>query len=339
MKVVTFGEIMLRLKTPEYLRIVQAQSFEASYGGAEANVAAGLAMLKDEATFVTKLPDNPVGQTALNELRRYGTDTSWILRGGKRLGIYYFEKGTDIRPTNVVYDRADSAFACSTPEEYDWDQILADADVFFFSGVTPAVSETVKESVLEALHCCQKRGIEVVCDLNYRAKMWDKKTAQHVMHELMPYVTLCIANDEDFEASLGIHAFDGDMSRGIEQIDTYRQGMQEIRKRFPNCRAVASVLRSMHTVEDGKWMAIYLTGDQFYESPIHYVHSLEAVGAGDAFAAALIHMLLKKESPQYTIDFSIAASVLKLMIQHDFNIVSEADILHVMKSNDVNLQR
>lgn len=335
----TFGEIMLRLKTPEYLRIVQSQSFEASYGGAEANVAAGLAMLKDEAAFVTKLPDNPVGQSALNELRCYGVDTSDILRGGKRLGIYYFEKETNIRPTNVVYDREDSAFACSKADEYDWNKILADADVFFFSGVTPAVSETVKESVLMALQFCKEHGIEVVCDLNYRAKMWDKGTAQKVMRELMPYVTICIANDEDFEASLGIHAFDGDMSRGIEQIDTYKQGMQEIRKQFPNRKAVASVLRSMHTVEDGDWMAIYLTGDQFYETPIHHVHSLEAVGAGDAFAAAFIHMLLKKEQPQRTIDFSIAASVLKLMIQHDFNIVSEADILHVMKSNDVNLQR
>ena len=248
---------MLRLKTPEYLRIVQSQSFEASYGGAEANVAAGLAMLKDEAAFVTKLPDNPVGQSALNELRCYGVDTSDILRGGKRLGIYYFEKGTNIRPTNVVYDREDSAFACSKADEYDWNKILADADVFFFSGVTPAVSETVKESVLMALQFCKEHGIEVVCDLNYRAKMWDKGTAQKVMRELMPYVTICI----------------------------------------------------------------------------------EAVGAGDAFAAAFIHMLLKKEQPQRTIDFSIAASILKLMIQHDFNIVSEADILHVMKSNDVNLHR
>lgn len=339
MKIVTFGEIMLRLKTVEYLRIVQAQSFEASYGGAEANVAAGLSMLGNDVSFVTKLPDNPVGQAALNELRRYGTDTSQILRGGKRLGIYYFEKGTDIRPTNVVYDRADSAFACSRPDEYDWDQILADADVFFFSGVTPAVSETVKDAVLAALRCCKRRGIEVVCDLNYRAKMWDRENAQRVMRQLMPYITLCIANDEDFEASLGIHAFDGDMSRGIEQIDTYRKGMQEIRKQFPDCKAVASVLRNMHTVEDGDWMAIYLTEDQFYETPVHHVHSLEAVGAGDAFAAAFIHMLLKKERPQYTIDFAIAASVLKLMIQHDFNLVNEADIVRVMKSGDVNLQR
>ena len=239
----------------------------------------------------------------------------------------------------MVYDRADSAFACSKPDEYDWDQILEDTDIFFFSGVTPAVSESVKETVLNALRCCKRKGIEVVCDLNYRAKMWDKNTAQRVMRELMPYVTLCIANDEDFEASLGIHAFDGDMSRGIEQIDTYREGMQEIRRQFPNCKAVASVLRSMHTVEDGDWMAIYMIGDQFYETPVHHVHSLEAVGAGDAFAAALIHMLKKKENPQYTIDFSIAASVLKLMIQHDFNIVTEEDIIHVMKSNDVNLQR
>ena len=262
-------------------------------------------MLKDEAAFVTKLPDNPVGQSALNELRCYGVDTSDILRGGKRLGIYYFEKGTNIRPTNVVYDREDSAFACSKADEYDWNKILADADVFFFSGVTPAVSETVKESVLMALQFCKEHGIEVVCDLNYRAKMWDKGTAQKVMRELMPYVTICIANDEDFEASLGIHAFDGDMSRGIEQIDTYKQGMQEIRKQFPNRKAVASVLRSMHTVEDGDWMAIYLTGDQFYETPIHHVHSLEAVGAGDAFAAAFIHMLLKRNNHREQLIFQL----------------------------------
>ena len=339
MKVLTFGEVMLRLKTPEHLKILQADTFEANYGGAEANVAVSLATLGNDVSYVTKVPEHQVGQAAVNEIRRFGVDTSRVLRGGGRVGIYYFEKGNNIRPTNVVYDRADSAFACSKPDEYDWDQILEDTDIFFFSGVTPAVSESVKETVLNALRCCKRKGIEVVCDLNYRAKMWDKNTAQRVMRELMPYVTLCIANDEDFEASLGIHAFDGDMSRGIEQIDTYREGMQEITRQFPNCKAVASVLRSMHTVEDGDWMAIYLIGDQFYETPVHHVHSLEAVGAGDAFAAALIHMLKKKENPQYTIDFSIAASVLKLMIQHDFNIVTEEDIIHVMKSNDVNLQR
>lgn len=339
MKVLTFGEIMLRLKTPENLRIVQSDAFEASYGGAEANVAVSLAMYEDPVDFLTKLPDNPVGLAALNELRRYGVDTSHVLRGGKRLGIYYFEKGSNIRPTNVVYDREYSAFSLADPKEFDWQEILKDVDIFYFSGVTPAVSDTVELAVREALECCRKAGIRVICDLNYRAKMWDTAKAQSVMRELMPFVDLCIANDEDFESSLGIHAYDGDVSRGIDQIDSYKAGMQEIIRQYPNCKAVASVLRNIRTAEDGEWMGIYLENGIFYESPIHTVHSLEAVGAGDAFAAGLLHALIHKFTPQDRIDFSIAASVLKLMIQHDFNLVSESEVMRVMKSGSKNLQR
>ena len=179
----------------------------------------------------------------------------------------------------------------------------------------------------------------MVCDLNYRGKMWNTGKAQEVMRELMNYVTLCIANDEDFESSLGIHAFDGDMAHGIDQIQTYKAGMEEILRQYPGCKAVASVLRNMRTVEDGDWMGIYLKDGKFYESPVHTVHSLEAVGAGDAFAGGLLHSLAREFTPQMTIDFSIAASVLKLMIQHDFNVVNEADILKIMKSHDTNLQR
>lgn len=339
MKVLTFGEIMLRLKTPENLRIVQSDAFEASYGGAEANVAVSLAMYEDSVDFLTKLPDNPVGLAALNELRRYGVDTSHVLRGGKRLGIYYFEKGSNIRPTNVVYDREYSAFSLADPKEFDWQEILKDVDIFYFSGVTPAVSDTVELAVRGALECCHKAGIRVICDLNYRAKMWDAAKAQSVMRELMPFVDLCIANDEDFESSLGIHAYDGDVSRGIDQIDSYKAGMQEIIRQYPNCKAVASVLRNIRTAEDGEWMGIYLENGVFYESPIHTVHSLEAVGAGDAFAAGLLHALIHKFTPQDQIDFSIAASVLKLMIQHDFNLVSESEVMRVMKSGSKNLQR
>jgi len=338
-KVLAFGEIMLRLKTPEHLRIVQADEFEASYGGAEANVSASLAMFEDPVHFVTKLPDNPVGMAALGELRRFGVDTSRVVRGGKRLGIYYFEKGSDIRPTNVVYDREYSAFSMAEAREFDWETLLADVDVFYFSGVTPAVSESVHQAVKNALKVCTERGIEVVCDLNYRSKMWSSERAQQVMGELMKDVTICIANDEDFESSLGIHAFDGDMAHGIDQIDTYKRGMKEIMERYPNCHAVASVLRNMHTVEDGDWMGIYLTGDTFFETPVHTVHSLEAVGAGDAFAGALLHGLVNGFTPQKMIDFAIAGSVMKLMIQHDFNVVNEAEILRIMKSNDTNLQR
>ena len=328
-KTVTFGEIMLRLKTPEHLRIVQTDGFEASYGGAEANVAVSLAVLKDPVSFVTKLPDNPVGTAALNEVRRYGVDTSKVVVGGSRLGIYFFEKGTDIRPTNVVYDREGSALALSKAEEFHWDEILKDTDIFYFSGVTPAVSESVAETVLEALKYCKTHGIETVCDLNYRSKMWGIKKAQSVMGELMNYVTLCIANDEDFESSLGIHAYDGDISKGIDQIQS----------RYPGCKAVASVLRNMYTAEDGDWLGIYLKDGVFYESPVHKVHSFEAVGAGDAFAGALLHSLVREFEPQELIDFSISASVLKLMIQRDFNLVTENEIQRVMESKAANLQR
>ena len=299
MKILTFGEIMLRLKTPEHLRIVQANGFEASYGGAESNVAVSLSTLGDDAAFLTKLPDNPVGNAAFNELRRYGVDTSRILRGGPRLGIYYFEKGNDIRPTSVLYDRAGSALAKASATEFDWEALLSGIDIFFFSGVTPAISPSVEQAVSNALNYCHTHGITVICDLNYRAKMWSREKAQSVMKELMQYVDLCIANDEDFEAALGIHAFDGDMAHGIDQIETYRQGMQKIQELYPNCSAVASVLRNLKTAEDGEWMGIYLKDGHFYESPIHTVHSLEAVGAGDAFAGALYISFLRRSSSTF----------------------------------------
>lgn len=339
MKIVTFGEIMLRLKTPEHLRIIQSQNFEASYGGAEANVAVSLAMLEDNVSFLTKVPDNPVGMAALKEIRGYGVNTDLVLKGGKRLGIYYFEKGSNIRQTNVVYDREYSAISLAKPEEFCWENILQDVDIFYFSGVTPAISDNIGIALTEALNYCKEHNIQVICDLNYRGKMWSTEKAQSVMKKLMNYVDLCIANDEDFESSLGIHAFDGDLSHGIEQIEDYKRGMLEITKQYPNCKSVASVLRNIHTVEDGEWMGIYLYDGKFYESPIHTVHSLEAVGAGDAFAAGLLHALAKNFSPQKLIDFSIAASVMKLMIQHDFNVVSEEEILKIMKSKEVNLSR
>lgn len=339
MKIITFGEIMLRLKTPEHLRIIQSQNFEASYGGAEANVAVSLAMLEDNVSFLTKVPDNPVGMAALKEIRGYGVNTDLVLKGGKRLGIYYFEKGSNIRQTNVVYDREYSAISLAKPEEFCWENILQDVDIFYFSGVTPAISDNIEIALTEALKYCKEHNIQVVCDLNYRGKMWSTEKAQSVMKKLMNYVDLCIANDEDFESSLGIHAFDGNLSHGIDQIDDYKRGMLEITKQYPNCKAVASVLRNIHTVEDGQWMGIYLCDGKFYESPIHTVHSLEAVGAGDAFAAGLLHALVKEFSPQKLIDFSIAASIMKLMIQHDFNVVSEEEIFKIMKSKEVNLSR
>ena len=331
MKVLTFGEVMLRLKTPEHLKILQADTFEANYGGAEANVAVSLATLGDDVSYVTKVPEHQVGQAAVNEIRRFGVDTSRVLRGGGRVGIYYFEKGTNIRPTSVVYDRAYSAIAMAKAEEFDWEKLL--------SGITPAISTEIEKALENALALCREKKIQVVCDLNYRGKMWSTKDAQRVMRRLMAYVDVCIANDEDFESSLGIPAYDGDMSRGIEQIESYKEGMLEIQKQFPNCKAVASVLRNLYTVEDGDWMGIYLKDGKFYESPVRKVHSIEAVGAGDAFGAGLIHAMLHDFEPQKAIDFAISASVLKLMIQHDANVASETEIEQIMKQGGTNLQR
>ena len=301
---------MLRLKTPENLRIMQSDGFEASYGGAEANVAVSLAMYEDKCAFVSKVPNNPVGMSALND---------WS--------------------TNVVYDRAFSAFSLSQPSEYHWENILEPGDVFYFSGVTPAVSKYVEDTVRSALKYCKENDIRVICDLNYRGKMWSKEQAQVVMRDLMQYVNVCIANDEDFEATLGIQAFDGDLSTGIDQIDTYKEDMLEITRQFPNVKNVTSVLRNMHTVEEGDWMGIYYVDGKFYQSPIHTVHSLEAVGAGDAYGAVFVHGLINGFDPQKTVDFAISASVLKLMIQHDFNIVTQEDVFKIMNSKNTNLSR
>ena len=339
MKVLTFGEIMLRFKPPAFLRILQADSFEASYGGAEANVAVSLSLFGDEAAYLTKLPENPLGDAALWALRRAGVDTGRILRGGPRLGTYYFEKGTSVRPTSVVYDRAGSSIATAGRAEFDWPALLDGIDTFYFSGITPSISDELAGALREALACCRERGIAVACDLNYRKKMWPPEKAQTVMRELMPFVTVCIANDEDFEATLGIRAFDGDMSRGIEQIDSYCSGMEEITKRYPNCKTVASVLRNVHSVEESDWMGILLQGGKFYTSPVHSVHVMEGVAAGDAFGAGLLHGLLHRAAPQETIDFAIAAGVLKLTISGDLNFVTEAEVRAAMQAGGSRLNR
>lgn len=332
MKVLTFGEMMLRLKPPAFSRIVQTGCFEATYGGAEANVAVSLSLFRDDAAFLTKLPENPLGEAALGTLRRFGVDTGRILRGGPRLGCYYFEKGTGIRPTSVVYDRAGSSIAAAKRSEFDWPALLDGIGVFYFSGITPAVSEDLAGALKDALAYCRERGITVVTDLNYRKKMWAPEKARSVMRELMPFADICIANDEDFEAVLGIRAFDGDMSRGIEQIDSFCAGMERITEEYPNCKTVASVLRNIHSVEQSDWMGILLRGGNFYKSPVHSVRVMEGVAAGDAFGAGLLHGLLNGSGPQETVDFAIAASVLKLTVSGDLNLVTEPEVRAVMRA-------
>lgn len=340
MKILTFGEMMLRLKPLAFERILQTTGFEAAYGGAEANVAVSLAQLHHDSAYLTKLPENPLGEAALGTLRKYGVDTSKVLRGGPRLGMYFFEKGNGARSTGVVYDRAGSSIATANHSEFDWTSILGDVDVFYFSGITPAISAELESALKAALNYCKEYNITVVCDLNYRGKMWKPERAQQVMAGLMPYVDVCVANDEDFEACLGIRAFDGDLSHGIEQKDNFCNGMKEITRKYPNCKIVASVLRNIHSVEQSDWMAILYQNEKFYETPVHKINVMEGVAAGDAFGAGLVHGLVSKLEPQETIDFAIAASVLKLSISGDLNLVTEAEIRAAMsKGSNARLSR
>lgn len=340
MKILTFGEMMLRLKPSAFERIVQTNTFEAAYGGAEANVAVSLAQLGHDSTYLTKLPQNPLGEAAIGTLRKYGVDTSRVLRGGPRLGMYFFEKGNGVRGTSVVYDRAESSIATATSDEFDWTALFEDVGVFYFSGITPAISKELEAALKSGLDYCKANSITVVCDLNYRGKMWTPAQAQVVMHELMPFVDVCIANDEDFEACLGIKAFDGDLSHGIEQIEDFRDGMKKVTELYPNCKVVASVLRNINSVEQSDWMAILYQGGKFYDTPIHSVNVMEGVAAGDAFGAGLVHGMANKLDPQETIEFAIAASVLKLSISGDLNLVTESEIRNAMqKGSNARLSR
>nr|WP_295974633.1 sugar kinase [uncultured Bacillus sp.] len=334
MKVLTFGEIMLRLKPPANERILQTQTFEATYGGAEANVAVSLALLGNEVAYLSKFPDNLLGQSAVGTLQKYGVDTSKILTGNGRLGIYFFEKGASVRSTNVVYDRAYSAFSQMKATELNWDEIFKDVDYFYFSGITPAISDELKHAALTACKYCKAHEIPVVCDLNYRGKMWTPKKAQTVMGKIMEYVSVCIAHDEDFEATLGIKSFDGDESRGIEQKEFFKAAMKKVQEHYPNCKMVVSILRNIYSVEDSEWTALLLTDGAFYETTTYKMHVMEGVAAGDAFGAGLMHGLLHDYTPTELVQFGLAASVLKLTISGDLNLVSEAEIRNLMKSNN-----
>lgn len=330
MKVLSFGEMMLRLKPPANERILQTNLFEGTYGGAEANVAVSLALLGNDVQYLSKFPANLLGDSAVGTLRKYGVDTSKTFRGEGRLGIYFFEKGASVRSTNVVYDRAYSTFSQVAATEFNWAEIFADVDYFYFSGITPAISAELEKAVLAACEYCKANNIPVVCDMNYRGKMWSPEKARTVMSKVMEYVTICIAHDEDFEATLGIKAFDGDSSRGIEQEEDFKKAMLEVQKQYPNCKTVTSILRNIHSVEESEWKALLLQDGEFYETGTYKMHVMEGVAAGDAYGAGLMHAILHDYTPADAVAFGLAASVLKLTITGDLNFVSEADIKNVM---------
>ena len=331
--VLTLGEMMLRLKPTNQQRILQTSAFAADYGGAEANVAASLALLGDQVQYLTKLPENSLGHTARNTIRGLGVDTQKILWGGPRLGIYFFEKGASVRNTNVVYDRAGSSFATMKADEFDWPVLLNDINYFYFSGITPAIGSEQQAAVFAACQYCSDHNITVICDMNFREKMWSPEAAQAFFKTVMPFIDVCIANDEDFEATLGIKAFDGNMATGIDKLADFREGMLEVTRRWPNVHTVASVVRNIHSVEESQWTALLVQNDKVYQGPTFDMHIFEGVAAGDAFGAGLVHALIHHFEPQRTINYAISASVLKLTIGGDLNLVTNAEVEASMKTN------
>ena len=324
-KVITFGEIMLRLAPEGYSRFVQAQSFGATYGGGEANVAVSLANFGIDTAFVTKLPKHEIGQSAVNSLRQFGVDTSKIVRGGDRVGIYFLEKGASQRPSKVIYDRANSAIALAAAADFDWKQIFAGASWFHFTGITPALSDKAAEITLDAVKAAKELGLSVSCDLNYRKNLWSREKAGEVMGKLMPFVDLCIANEEDAADVFNIHAKNTDITSGSISHDGYKEVAKALIDRF-HFKKVAITLRESISANDNNWAAMYCDGGEFYFSRKYAVHIVDRVGGGDSFGAGLIYANLKGLGPQESVEFAVAASCLKHSIEGDFNQVSVDEV-------------
>ena len=316
---------MLRLNPEGYGRFVQAEKFEASYAGGEANVAVSLANYGMDAAFVSKVPAHEIGQCAVNALRKYGVDTRHMVRGGERLGTYYVEKGASQRPSKVIYDRAYSAISLAEPADFDWDAIFDGADWFHWTGITPALGGNLPAICLAACKAAKKRGITVSCDLNYRKKLWTTQQAQKVMSELVTYVDVCIANEEDAKDVFGIEAAHTDITAGKLDHSAYAQVAKTITERF-GCKQVAITLRSSISSFDNDWAAMLYTGGKAYYSPTYRIHIVDRVGGGDSFAGGLIYSLLSGKDPQAAIHFAVAASCLKHTIEHDFNLVTVAEV-------------
>ena len=324
-KVVCFGEIMLRLAPVGYQRFEQTPSFEAVYGGGEANVSVSLANYGEEAIFVTKVPENPIGQAAVNEMRRYGVDTRYMVRGGERLGIYFCEKGASQRPSKVVYDRAHSSISGAKKGDFDWKTIFAGAEWFHFTGITPALGDNVAECVLEACKAAKEAGLTISCDLNFRKNLWTSEKAGKVMAEFMPYVDVCIANEEDAEKVFGIKADNTDITGGKLSHDGYKDVAKKLKERF-GFKAVAITLRGSISASDNNWAAMLYKDDEFYFSKNYAIHIIDRVGGGDSFGGGLIYALLNNYSNADALEFAVAASCLKHTIEGDHNHVTVSEV-------------
>lgn len=324
-KVVTFGEIMLRLAPNGYYRFFQQDQMQATFGGGEANVAVSLANFGLESLYVTKLPEHAIGQAAVDHLRSFGVDTTEIVRGGERVGIYYLEKGASQRGSVCIYDRAHSSIAEAAPQDFDWDAIFSDACWFHFTGITPALGDNLVEICRQACVAAKARNIKISCDLNYRGKLWTREKARQVMSELCQYVDVCIANEEDAKDVFGIEAEDTDVYGGKLNKDGYVSVAKQLMEQF-QFEKVAITLRTSLSASDNDWAGMLYDWTNAYFSKEYHLHIVDRVGGGDSFGAGLIYALLSGKNMQDTIEFAVAASALKHSIEGDFNRVSVAEV-------------
>ena len=320
-RVVTFGEIMLRLAPEGYYRFVQAASFGAIYGGGEANVAISLANFGLDSVYVTKLPKHEIGQAAVNTLRQFGVDTSKIVRGGERVGIYFLEKGASQRASKVIYDRAGSSIAKATAADFNWNSIFEGASWFHFTGITPALGDNVVEICMEAVKAAKAKGLTISCDLNYRKNLWSKEKAGEVMAKLVKSVDVCIANEEDASDVFGIKAKNTDITSGALSHEGYKEVAKTLADRF-GFKKVAITLRESLSADDNNWAGMLFDGKDCYFSKKYAVHIVDRVGGGDSFGAGLIYGSLQGWAPQEILEFAVAASCLKHSIEGDYNLVS-----------------
>jgi len=326
-RVVTFGEVMLRLKSPGVERLFQSPSLEASFGGAEANVAVSLAQFGVPVSFVSAIPANPIGDACLGELRKFGVDTSRVRRQGSRLGIYFLEAGANQRPSKVVYDRSGSAMAAAKPGDFDWDVVLDGASWFHLTGVTPAISQSAADLAIDGARRAREKGITVSCDYNYRKNLWKYgKSAPDVMRELVRHVHVGIANEEDCQEALGIE-LDVDVASGSLATDRYRALAARVLEEFPNLDKQVITLRESHSADRNGWSAVLHNGKDFLVSRRYDITDIvDRVGAGDSFGAGLIYGLHAYGDDARALEFAAAASCLKHSILGDFNRVSVSEV-------------
>ena len=324
-KVVTFGEIMLRLAPNGYLRFFQDDQMQATFGGGEANVAVSLANYGMDVSFVTKLPDHAIGQAAINSLRYFGVDVSQIVRGGDRIGIYYLEKGASQRGSVCIYDRAHSAIQEADPSDFDWDVIFEGAEWFHFTGITPALGENVVEICRQACKAAKAKGVKISCDLNYRGKLWTRVQARAAMTDLCQYVDVCISNEEDAKDVFGIEAEDTDIYGGKLNKEGYKSVARQLAEKF-GFEKVAITLRTSISASDNDWAAMLYDGTDYCFSKEYHLRITDRVGGGDSFGGGLIYALMNGKSTQEAVEFAVAASALKHSIEGDYNRVSVAEV-------------